>query len=73
MDKNNPKLSFHVNAFSNKVRIMNQGHNKSLTLSAEEARNLHLDIFALLSKIAELSDKPAEEEVIVVESDGGKF
>jgi hypothetical protein len=67
-------LSIHVRNFNEKVRVMNQTQNKQLVLTALEARNLHSDIFALLTHIAELSDRP--EQVAPVSQlgmDGGKF
>lgn len=69
------KLSIHVRNFNDKVRVMNQTQNKQLIMSAQDARNLHADIFALLTHIAELSDnKPVESKSIVqLGMDGGKF
>lgn len=68
------KLSLHVRMFNDKVRIMNQTQSKQLILSAVEARNLHADLFALLTHIAELSDRPtAEPTVTQIGMDGGKF
>lgn len=54
-----PKLSYHCNKFSEKVRHMNDTNSKELVLNAAEAKNLHTDIFALLSKIAELTEEKA--------------
>jgi hypothetical protein len=68
------KLSYHVTAFSDKVRIMNQTNSKSLTMTVEEARNLHLDIFALLAKIAELQSSPNKSsDSVDIKMDGGAF
>lgn len=68
------KLSLHVRMFNDKVRVMNQTQNKQLSLSAQEARNLHADIFALLAQIAELSKAPTvTESVGQVSMDGGGF
>lgn len=68
------KLSYHVAAFSEKVRIMNQTGSKRLNLSAEEAQSLQADIFSLLAKIAELSSNiPTAPETIEVKLDGGGF
>jgi len=68
------KLSIHVRAFNEKVRIMNQTQKKDLILSAPEARNLHSDIFALLTQIAELTDQPKNTESIAqISMDGGGF
>jgi hypothetical protein len=51
---------------------MNQTNSKSLMLTAAEARNLHNDIFALLTQIAELA-LPQIAEQPVVDFDGGTF
>jgi hypothetical protein len=68
------KLSIHVRMFNDKVRVMNQTQKQQLMLSAQEARNLHADIFALLSQIAELSTKPEPvAEITQMGMDGGKF
>jgi hypothetical protein len=68
-------LSIHVRNFNEKVRVMNQSQRKELLLTAQEARNLHADIFALLTHIAELSDKPqvATPAVAQIAMDGGGF
>jgi hypothetical protein len=55
---------------------MNQTNAKELTLSALEVRNLHNDIFELLTQIADLAEvkKTVEEEsVVTVVGDGGNF
>ena len=53
---------------------MNQTQSKQLILSAQEARNLHTDLFALLTHIAELSDQPNPElPVTQIGMDGGGF
>lgn len=71
MSKKN--LSYHVAAFNEKVRIMNQSGGKSLNLSAEDARNLQSDIFSLLSKLAEMSEISSDSEITEIKLDGGKF
>lgn len=65
-------LSYHVAAFSEKVRVMNQTGSKNLTMSAAEARNLQADIFSLLSKLVEFSSNNSHD-TIKVEVDGGEF
>ena len=68
------KLSIHVRAFKEKVRIMNQLQKRDLILSALEARNLHADIFALLTQIAELTDEPKNiNSITQISMDGGGF
>jgi hypothetical protein len=68
------KLSIHVRNFNEKVRIMNQTQKKDLILSAQDARNLHADIFALLTHIAELSENtPTADTSVQISMDGGGF
>jgi hypothetical protein len=42
-------------------------------LSAEEARNLHADIFNLLANVAELQNVPEQASPAAVSLDGGGF
>lgn len=70
------RLSLHLKAFNNRVKVMNQTNSKDLTLSATDVRNLHNDIFELLAQIAALTAiREAEEAdtVINIEMDGGSF
>ena len=68
-------LSIHVRNFNEKVRIMNQSQRKDLILTAQEARNLQADIFALLTHIAELSKQPQANTPAIasISMDGGGF
>ena len=68
-----PNLSIHVKMFNDKVRAMNQTNKRELHLSAEEARNLHTDIFALLAHIAELSGGNQSAQSVDIVMDGGSF
>ena len=52
---------------------MNQTNSKRLTMSAEDARNLHTEIFAMLARIAELTDTQESTQLTSVTADGGKF
>lgn len=71
MDNN---LPFHIKKFNDKVRAMNQGNGKLLTLNAEEARSLHAEIYDLMATIANLSRTPATDSSIVnINMDGGGF
>ena len=69
------KLGIHARNFNDKVRVMNQMQSKQIILTAQEARNLHTDIYALLNHIAELSGKPQEAAPAVTQlgMDGGSF
>lgn len=70
------KLSVVLQRFNDRVRAMNQMRSKDMTMSAEEARNLHAEVFSLLSQIADLSAKvnaEVDEETVVINMDGGNF
>lgn len=71
MDNN---LPFHVKLFNDRVRAMNQGNGKILTLNAEEARNLHAEIYDLMATIASLSKTQENSTTSVsINMDGGTF
>lgn len=67
------KLSLAFKNFNNKVQQMNQSGSRQLMLSADEARNLHADIYVLLANLAEMqtgsNDNPSSE----ISMDGGGF
>lgn len=65
--------SLSIQNFNNRVRQMNQTNSKQLVLNSEEARNIHADIFSLLSMIAELQNRSEPEPVNSVFMDGGGF
>lgn len=68
------KLSLAIKNFNERVKIMNQTGSKQLALSAEEARNLHADIFNLLANIAELqSVEVMSAQPTGISLDGGGF
>ena len=73
------KLGIHARNFNEKVRVMNQTQSKQITLSVVEARNLHTEIFGLLSQIAELNDKlkdtrpSVSDQVVQIQMNGGLF
>lgn len=70
-------LTLHLKLFNDKVKVLNQSQSKQLTLTAQEARNIHADLFDLLNHCYTLSQKLNEKrqdiEVITVGMDGGKF
>lgn len=68
-------ISIHIKNFNDKVKVMNQTHGRDITLNAQEARNLHSEIFALLAHIADLSSKLQEkpEDTLEISLDGGGF
>lgn len=66
--------SYHVLNFSKLVQVMNQTNSKRITMSAEDARNLHSEIFAMLARIAELTEEKAEStQPVSITMDGGSF
>lgn len=69
------QLSLHLKNFNNKIKVLNQTGAKDLTLTAVEARNIHAEIFELLTQIQELAKvkKEAANEVITVQLGGSKF
>jgi hypothetical protein len=68
-------ISLAIRNFNDRVKQMNQTNSKQLVLSAEEARNLHNDIFSLLNNIAEIVSVPNQKEKSEnsVSLDGGAF
>jgi hypothetical protein len=76
---NDLNLSLHLKNFNDKVKVMNQTGSKQLTLSANEARSLHSDIFDLLNHCAHLSKRlesynsNTNNDVISISVDGGGF
>ena len=71
MDNN---YTFHVKLFNDKVRVLNQTNSKILTLNAQEARNLHAEIYDLMATIANFSkDSTSAGDNIVINMDGGGF
>lgn len=74
MDPNN--LTLHIKKFNDKLKIMNQSGSRDLTLSAQEARGLHSDIFELMALIAKLSNKqpaPEDNKIVQISMSGGGF
>ena len=70
------QLSVVLQRFNDRVRAMNQTRSKDLTMSADDARNLHSEVFGLLAQIADLSARTNEdsgEEVVVINMDAGRF
>lgn len=48
-------LSLQLKNFNDKIKLMNQLNSKELVLTAKEARDLHSEVFNLLTQIAELN------------------
>lgn len=70
------QLSLHLQNFNNKIKVMNQTNSKEMILSALEARNLHNDIFELLTQIqslTEIKQQADTDNVVSIGMDGGGF
>jgi len=70
------QLSLHLKKFNDRVKVLNQTNSKDLVLSAAEARQLQADIFDLLIKIndlVEVKKQTANEAVVQIDVQGGKF
>jgi hypothetical protein len=62
-----------IRMFNDKVRAMTQANARVLTLNAEEARNLHAEIYNLLALAVENLKAGTDQEEVVVKMDGGRF
>jgi hypothetical protein len=67
--------SIHIKNFNERVKAMNQTHSRELTMSAQDARSLHADIFAVLAHVTELSTllNQSGNEIVQIDVDGGGF
>jgi hypothetical protein len=69
-------MSLHINRFVDRLRASETRGQREISLSMNEARDLHADITKLLNTLeilrAELAQK-TQESVITVEIEGGTF
>ena len=67
--------TYHVSAFNDRLRSMNQTRAAELRLTSVEANNLMSDIVSLLSQISDLSAQlsTANNTTVEVVMDGGGF
>ena len=70
-------LSVTLKKFNDRIRAMNQTRSKDILFTADDARNLHTEIFGLLSQIADLSAKLENnqpgDDTTIIEMDGGRW
>jgi hypothetical protein len=68
-------VSIHIKNFNDRVKAMNQTHSRDLILSAQDARSLHADIFAVLALVTEMTAKfeAGGEQIVQISMDGGGF
>ena len=62
-----------IKLFNDRVRAMNQSNGKLITLNAQEARNLHTEIYDLLSSQLVASTDTSAQSTVTVVVDGGTF
>ena len=67
------QLTLSMQMFNEKVRQMNQTNAKQLVLSAQEARNLHTDLYSLLTELSALALDQKTFTGVVGVMDGGGF
>lgn len=76
-DEFNGYTSIPLQRFNDKVRSMNQSKSKDLYLTADEARNLHSELFKLLAMLSQNSKKGKgcddSDENIEIRIDGGRW
>ena len=74
-DESSGYTSIPLQRFNDKVRNLNQTKSKDLYLSAEDARNLHAEIFKLLALFSQSSGKRGHhhDENIEIRIDGGRW
>jgi hypothetical protein len=69
-------MSLHINRFVDRLRASETRGQREISLSMNEARDLHADITKLLNTLeilrTELAQK-TQESVITVEVEGGTF
>ncbi|CAB4130097.1 hypothetical protein UFOVP116_268 [uncultured Caudovirales phage] len=74
-DDFNGYTSIPLQRFNEKVRSMNQTKSKDLYLSAEDARNLHSELFKLLALLSQSGGKKSRDfdDNIEIRVDGGRW
>ena len=70
-------LSVTLKKFNDRIRAMNQTRSKDILFTADDARNLHTEVFGLLTQIADLTAKlennQSGDDTTVIEMDGGRW
>lgn len=68
-------FTYHISAFNDRVRAMNQTHKTELRMTAVEANNLLADIVSLLTQVASAKQQldTADTQIVEVVMDGGGF
>lgn len=68
------QLTIAMQGFNEKLRQMNQSNGKQLVLTAQDARNLQSDIYALLGELTKVTTADSSrDDIVQVNMDGGTF
>ena len=70
-------MSLHINRFVDRIKSFESRGQQNFTMTMNEAKDLHADITKLLlslqTLLEERQNNGAEQQVVTVEVDGGKF
>lgn len=70
-------MSLHINRFVDRVKAADSRTQREVTLTLNEAKDLHADITKLLNAVAELQSiaikSKKSDETVEVQLDGGDF
>lgn len=68
-------MSLHINRFVDRLRATESRRQPNMSMTIQEARDLHSDITKLLLALEQLREQSAntDTEVITVEVKGGSF
>lgn len=70
-------MSLHINRFIDRLKACESRNQRDVTLTLQEARDLHADVTRLLLRLQDLEQQresaPRNDDVITVEVQGGTF
>ena len=70
-------MSLHINRFVDRVKAADSRTQREVTLTLNEAKDLHADITKLLNAVAELQSiaikSKKTDETVEIQLDGGDF
>jgi hypothetical protein len=66
-------MSLHITKFLDRIKAAESRQQREVTMSINEARDLHADITRLLARLEQAHTANSEPEVIEVRLSGGTF
>lgn len=66
-------MTLHITRFVDRVRAAESRQQREVTMTLNEARDLHADITRLLLRLESQAQAPAQPEVVEVRLSGGTF